>query len=113
VLHTALDTPGPNTATVIGTGGRIQFDSVWYTPTTVTVFDRSGAVVERIEPSERTAGLTGAASRGMQYQAAELERLVAAGETSGPILSPAESISIMETLDEVRRQIGLVYAADA
>ncbi|MHA6667252.1 Gfo/Idh/MocA family protein [Homoserinimonas sp. A447] len=105
VLHTALDTPGPNTAMIIGTAGRIQFDAVWYTPTAITVFDRSGTVVERIEPSE--------ASRGMQYQAWELERLVAAGEISGSILPPAESISIMETLDEVRRQIGLVYAADA
>jgi predicted dehydrogenase len=105
VLHTALDTPGPNTAMVIGTAGRIQFDAVWYTPTTVTVFDRSGSVVERIEPDER--------SRGMQYQAWELERLVAAGKTGGNILSPAESVSIMETLDEVRRQIGLVYPADA
>jgi hypothetical protein len=90
---------------VIGTAGRIQFDAVWYTPTTVTVFDRSGSVVERIEPDER--------SRGMQYQAWELERLVAAGKTGGNILSPAESVSIMETLDEVRRQIGLVYPADA
>lgn len=105
VLHTALDTPGPNTAMVIGTAGRIQFDAVWYMPTTVTVFDRSGSVVERIDPDER--------SRGMQYQAWELERLVAAGEIGGSILSPAESVSIMETLDEVRRQIGLVYPADA
>lgn len=105
VLHTALDTPGPNTATIIGTAGRIQFDAVWYTPTTVTVFDRSGTIVERIEPS--------VTSRGMQYQAWELERLVSAGKVAGSILPPAESVSIMETLDEVRRQIGLVYAADA
>jgi predicted dehydrogenase len=105
VLHTALDTPGPNTAMVIGTGGRIQFDAVWYTPTTVTVFDRSGAVVETIEPNET--------SRGMQYQATELERLVADGVVGGSILSPSESVSIMETLDEIRRQIGLVYPAEA
>jgi predicted dehydrogenase len=104
VLQTALDTPGPNTAMVIGTAGRIQFDAVWYTPTTVTVFDARGRVVERLEPTET--------SRGMQYQAAELERLVAAGDLGGSILPPAESVSIMETLDEVRRQIGLVYPSD-
>src|SRR5690554_453853 len=105
VLHTALDTAGPNTAVVLGTTGRIVFDSVWYTPTTVTVFDNSGAVIERIEPAET--------ARGMQYQAAELERLVAAGEASGTVMSPTESVSIMQTLDEVRRQIGLVYPADS
>ena len=104
VLHTALDISGPNTATVVGTAGRIQFDAVWYMPTTVTVFDASGRVVERIEPE--------GTSRGMQYQAAELERLVAAGDLGGHILPPAESVSIMETLDEIRRQIGLVYPSD-
>jgi predicted dehydrogenase len=104
VLQTALDTPGANTAMVIGTAGRIQFDAVWYAPTTVTVFDGDGRVVERIEPAEK--------SRGMQYQAEELERLVEAGELGGSILPPSESVSIMETLDEIRRQIGLVYAAD-
>lgn len=105
VLHTALDTAGPNTAVVLGTTGRIVFDSVWYTPTTVTVLDNSGAVIERIEPEET--------ARGMQYQAAELERLVAAGETGGTVMAPAESVSIMQTLDEVRRQIGLAYPADS
>jgi predicted dehydrogenase len=105
VLHTALDTAGPNTAVILGTAGRIVFDSVWYTPTTVTIFDNSGAVIERIEPTET--------ARGMQYQAAELERLVATGEVGGSILSPSESASIMQTLDEVRRQIGLVYPADS
>jgi len=105
VLHTALDTAGPNTAVVLGTTGRIVFDSVWYTPTTVTVFDNSGAVIERIEPAET--------ARGMQYQAAELERLVAAGETGGTVMAPSEPVSIMQTLDEVRRQIGRVYPADS
>jgi predicted dehydrogenase len=105
VLHTALDTPGPNRATVIGTAGRIDFDAVWYSPTTITVRDAAGRVIERIERNET--------SRGMQYQAAELERLVAAGELGGSILPPTESIAIMETLDEVRRQIGLVYPGDA
>src|SRR5690606_31909835 len=124
VLHTALDTAGPNTAVVLGTTGRIVFDSVWYTPTTVTVLDNSGAVIERIEPGPtlpvtddapasvvRAVGIETA--RGMQYQAAELERLVAARQTAGTVMAPAESVSIMQTLDEVRRQIGLAYPADA
>src|SRR5690554_4710202 len=105
VLHTALDTAGPNAATVLGTNGRIVFDSVWYMPTTVTVLDNAGNMVERIEPQET--------AREMQYQAAELERLVATGETAGETMSPSESVSIMRTLDEVRRQIGLAYPADA
>lgn len=62
VLHTALDTAGPNTATVLGTEGRIEFASDWYTPTVVTVRDARGVIIETIEPNE--------ISRGMQYQTA-------------------------------------------
>jgi hypothetical protein len=45
----------------------------------------------------------------MQFQAFELERLAAEGALAGEILSPAESVSVMETMDEIRRQIGLRY----
>jgi hypothetical protein len=48
----------------------------------------------------------------MQFQADEMERLVAAGDLEGPILPPAETVAIMGTLDEVRRQIGLRYPGE-
>jgi predicted dehydrogenase len=104
VLHTALDTLGPNRAAVIGALGRIEIDSVWYTPTPFTVFDNKGNVIEQFDQSVR--------NRGMQYQAWELERLAAAGLVAGDILPASESLQIMETLDEVRRQIGLVYPGE-
>ncbi|HEY0259881.1 MAG TPA: Gfo/Idh/MocA family oxidoreductase [Lacisediminihabitans sp.] len=104
VLHTALDTLGPNTAAIIGTAGRIEIDSVWYTPTGFTVYDSEGAVVERFEHEVK--------NRGMQFQAWEAERLIAAGLTAGDILPPEESVRVMETLDEIRRQIGLSYPGE-
>jgi predicted dehydrogenase len=104
VLHTALDTLGPNTAAVIGTDGRIEIDPVWYTPTTFTVYDSQNAVLERFEQP--------VISRGMQFEALALERLVRDGRLAGDELPPAESVAIMETLDEVRRQIGLRYPSD-
>ena len=104
VLHTALDTRGPNRAAVIGTLGRIEIDAVWYSPTTFTVFDHTGAIVERYETR-----ITG---RGMQFQALEVERLIRAGATASPRLSPAESVLVMDVLDEIRRRIGLVYPGE-
>jgi len=101
VLHTALDTAGPNTASVIGTAGWIAITGTFYVPTSFTVYDSEGTVLEEFD--------TAVAERGMQFQAWEAERLVAAGVTAGDILSPAETVGIMRTLDEVRRQIGLVY----
>ena len=100
----ALDTLGPNVASIVGTEGRIDIDSVWYSPTTFRVLNSTGDVVESYDqPVE---------GRGMQFQADEAERLIRAGELASPILSPEESVSIMATMDEIRRQIGLVYPGE-
>lgn len=104
VLHTALDTLGPNTAVVVGTLGRIEIASVWYTPTSFTVYDEHGAVLEQFDQP--------VISRGMQFEAMALEDIVAAGALEGAELPPGETVAIMETLDEIRRQIGLTYPAE-
>ena len=100
----ASDTAGRNIATIHGTEGRIEIDKVWYAPTSFRRYDVKNEVIE-----EYKSAVTG---RGMQYQAAELERLVAESKTAGDILSPAESVAIMACLDEVRRQIGLKYPTE-
>ena len=41
-----------------------------------------------------------------------MDRLVAEGKLAGDILPPDETVAIMETLDEVRRQIGLKYPTE-
>ncbi len=105
VLHTALDTPGSNRAAIIGTLGRIELESVWFTPTAFTVFDHRGDVTERYNSE--------VSGRGMQYQSWELERLVAEGPSETDVLPPEQSVRIMQTLDEVRRQIGLVYPGES
>ncbi len=104
VLHTQLDARGPSTAAIIGTDARIEIDPVWYTPTSFSLIDPSDAVIERFD--EKVPG------RGMQFQAFELERLVASGAGSGEILPPEQSAAIMGTLDEIRRQIGLRYPGE-
>jgi predicted dehydrogenase len=98
------DTAGRNIATILGTEGRIEIDKVWYVPTTFRRYDARNEVVE-----EYVSNVEG---RGMQYQATELERLVAAGLTAGEILPPAESVAIMAAMDEVRRQIGVRYPTE-
>jgi predicted dehydrogenase len=99
--YSASVTRGPNVATVFGTAGRIEVDSVWYCATGLRVYDNSGALVEEFRPSVQ--------GRGMQYQADEAERLVSLGRTAGDILPPRETVEIMATLDEIRAQIGLRY----
>lgn len=103
VLHCALDTEGPNTATILGTAGWIAIDPTWHDATTFTVFDTQENIVERY-----TKPVPG---RGMHFQAIELERLAAAGLIAGEILPPAQTIAVMQVLDDIRERIGLVYPA--
>ncbi|MGY3318585.1 Gfo/Idh/MocA family protein [Arthrobacter sp. TE12232] len=105
IVDCELDAASANRAMVIGTEGWIDIESTWYNPTPFTVHALDGSVVELYEQPVN--------SRGMQYQAAELERLVREGVTSGTILPPRESVAVMAAMDEIRRQIGLSYDADS
>jgi predicted dehydrogenase len=101
VLHTQMSGSGAVRATVVGTAGRVEIERLWYTPTRFTRYDAAREVVEVFESEVE--------GRGMHYQAAELERLVAAGRLAGDILPPEESVAIMATMDEIRTIIGLDF----
>ena len=101
ILQTALDTAGPTTASVIGMDGWIAIESDFYAPTAFTVFGSAGYVIERFTEE--------VVSRGMQFQAVEAERLISAGLVRGTALPPSESVAIMETLDQIRAQIGVRF----
>lgn len=100
-LLTSMRGAGANAAQIVGTKGRIEIDGVFYAPTSFRVFDVDGALVEEFR--------TEIDGRGMQFQALYAERLIAEGRTDSDLLSIDESIAIMGTLDEIRRQIGVVY----
>ncbi|CAN5399897.1 Gfo/Idh/MocA family oxidoreductase [soil metagenome] len=104
VLHTTLDARGPSTAVIVGTEARIEIEPVWYNAVSFDLIDPDGAVLEHFDGSVQ--------GRGMQYQAAEIERIITSGELAGTVLPPAESVAIMGTLDEIRRQIGLRYPGE-
>ncbi|MEP6842403.1 MAG: Gfo/Idh/MocA family oxidoreductase [Pseudolysinimonas sp.] len=101
VLQCALDTEGPNTASILGTEGWIAIDSVWHDASTFTVYNTEGDLVERF-----TEPVNG---RGMHYQASELELLVDTARRRSYIMPPDQTITVMKTLDEIRRQIGLNF----
>lgn len=104
VLHCELDAAGPNVASIIGTEARVDIDRVWYTPTTFRVVATDGTVLETWQNEVE--------GRGMQYQAAAIEALVASGATAGAELPPQETVAIMAALDDIRAQIGLRYPSE-
>ena len=102
--YSAMTTRGPNTATVIGTDGRIDIDAVWYNPANFRVWDSKGTLVESY--SSEVEG------RGMQYQARELESLVAQRKHTSDVLPLSETLSIMQTLDRIRELVGVRYPGE-
>jgi hypothetical protein len=45
----------------------------------------------------------------MQFQAAEVERVIRDGNHGSPLISPEESVTVMRTMDAIRAKIGLRY----
>jgi predicted dehydrogenase len=101
VLTTTSYAATSNAAAINGTEARIDIAGTFYVPTSFTVTSRDGQVLETFESDDP--------GRGMQHQAAEVHRCLRAGELESPVLTLAETLAIMRTMDEVRRQIGLDY----
>ncbi|MBA3907803.1 MAG: Gfo/Idh/MocA family oxidoreductase [Pseudonocardiales bacterium] len=89
----------PCRATITGTDGAIDIDPVFYAPTSFTLRPRGGEP-ERFEP----AGELDGPGKGLRYEAAEVARCVGEGLTESPGMPLDETVSIMRTLDEIRRQ---------
>jgi predicted dehydrogenase len=104
VLTTTLEARSPNRASIVGTLARIEIDPVWYRPTTFTVSALDGTIVERYDEAHEGGGL--------RHQAAEVARCLADGRLESAVMPLDESLAVMRTLDEVRRQIGLVYPSE-
>lgn len=100
-LLTSSRAAGANAAQIVGTQGRIEIDGVFYAPTSFRVFGAEGALVEEFR--------TETDGRGMQFQALYAEKLIAEGRIDSDLLPIGESVAIMGTLDEIRRQIGVHY----
>jgi predicted dehydrogenase len=80
----------------------VTVEGEFYRPTSFRVQRSDGRVWAFEQPS----------LRGLQYEAAEVARRVAAGETESPRLTWANTVEVMRTLDEVRAQIGLAYPGE-
>lgn len=99
-----MEARGRNEAAVVGSDGRIEIAATWYAPTTVTLRDSSGAVVDQFRAE--------VAGRGMQYQAAEMERVIREGRSGSDKMTPEQSVDVMRTMDRVRERIGLRYPGE-
>lgn len=101
-LTTTLWAKTPTTASISGTEGYVEVAGSFYTPTSFRVQRNDGRVWTFDLP----------ASQGLQYEAAEVARRVAAGDTESPLLTWDDTLAVMRTLDTIRSQIGVTYPGE-
>ncbi|WP_066585857.1 Gfo/Idh/MocA family protein [Cellulomonas timonensis] len=101
-LTTTLWAKTPTTATISGTEGFIEVAGSFYTPTSFRVIRRDGRVWTFDLP----------ATKGLQYEAAEVSRRIAAGDVESPLLTWDDTLAVMRTLDDVRAQVGVTYPGE-
>lgn len=99
-ITTTLTTKTPCAASIIGTKGRIEIDGDFYTPTTFRTILYGGKKQE-YENNYR--------GHGLREQALYFEKLLNDGKIESDVLPLDETLSIMETMDEMRSQIGVRY----
>lgn len=98
-LTTSLAVRTPSAAVITGTHARIEMDGSFYMPTTFRLAGNDGDAMVWSD----TTGVTSMA--GLSWEATALARFVGEGRTESPIHTLDETISILETLDEARRQL--------
>ncbi|MFM8447466.1 MAG: Gfo/Idh/MocA family protein [Candidatus Nanopelagicaceae bacterium] len=100
VVNTVMNAKTPTCASINGTKARLELQTSFYRPTDMRLVYNDGRIVE-FKNEYR--------GHGLREQAIYFEKLLISGKKDSELLPIAETISIMETLDEIRNQIGLKY----
>ena len=101
-LSFALRTEAVDEAYIFGTEGYIKIHELFAVPGKVSLFIGN----KEIEVLE------GPTDNALNYEAEEVMRCLNKGLKESPYMPLNESIEIMEIMDEIRRQWGLVYSND-
>jgi predicted dehydrogenase len=98
VLHTSIVANTPTAATVAGTQATLVIDGPFYQPGGFTLTSTDGTRTLRYDEDRY------AHEGGLHFQAADVARRIAAGETGSPLRPLERSIEVLAIMDEVRRQ---------
>jgi len=100
IMAAGVRTQSPMEAWLLGTEGRIHLHNQWWRGSELTLMV-NGKNPQTIAPPVE--------GNGFNYQIDEVARCLAAGKAESDIMPLDETLSIMELLDDIRRQIGLKY----
>jgi predicted dehydrogenase len=100
VLTTTMLEQTPCRAVVAGLNGWLEIDRTFYNPAAMRVVLNDGTVTEY--PNTYNG-------HGLREQAETFKQLIRSGKLESDILTWADTVNIMKSLDTVREQIGLKY----
>jgi predicted dehydrogenase len=99
VLAVTIEATLPNRAMISGTEAYLEIERSWYRPSVLSVTSMDGST-ERFDYRE---------DGGLRYEAEEVASCMRAGLLESPLMPLHESVEVLRTMDEIRRQIGLSY----
>jgi predicted dehydrogenase len=102
-LLASIETTNANRANINGTAGRIEVEGPFFKPAEFRVVDLNDAF--ETMPNVDTGS-------GLRHQAVEVGRCLRSALLESPTMPLSESLQVMTTLDEIRRQIGLTYPSE-
>lgn len=103
-LGTTLRARTPAEAVVTGTEGVARLDGAFFAPTALHVSLLDGRSARFEDPS--------IGGDGMAYEIAEAARRITAGDLESPLMTWADTLSVMDTMDAVRAELGVVYPGE-
>ncbi|WP_040492898.1 Gfo/Idh/MocA family protein [Ilumatobacter nonamiensis] len=100
---TSLDAISDHTARIVGTDGLITVAAPFWHPSEFTITRFDGSEPERIE----------APNRGLAHEAEHAMECIGTGATESDVQTWAATLANMELMDDIRRQLGVVYPSEA
>ncbi|WP_353951748.1 Gfo/Idh/MocA family oxidoreductase [Knoellia sp. S7-12] len=105
-LHFSILGETPTVASISGSDAVIEIDRHFYRPGGFTLRDATGTAALRWQ--EAAVG-----HEGLHFEAAEVARRIAAGETGSPLSPMARTIETLEVMDRIRQSVGFDFTAAA
>ena len=98
VFHTTLDAFSGRAADIVGTTGSIHIDQPFWHPSSFSISPTEGDPVRVEMPN-----------RGLAHEAAHTMDVIRAGRIESDVVPWSATLANMELMDEIRRQLGVVY----
>lgn len=105
-LFSSYSTHLATEADISGSKGRVRLTHRFYTPDTTIEFYPGRADTKTVVPVQPTEGF------GYHYEARHVGECLRKGLTESPVMTHADTLLLMETMDEIREKAGIRYPAD-